>query len=104
MLGSKRYHVKFRKSARKEFLRLPTRIQDRIVEALSFLAENPFTDLLQVKELRGSERLYRIRLGDCRVVYTVESFELVVIVVKIGHRRERTARGDRNGAKRAALP
>ena len=88
MPGNKRYQVKFRKSARKEFLQLPTRIQDKIVEALSFLAENPFTELLQIKKLRGPERLYRIRFGDYRLLYTVESFELVLIVIKIGHRRE----------------
>jgi mRNA interferase RelE/StbE len=88
MSGTRRYQIKFRKSARKEFLQLPTRIQDKIVEALSFLAENPFTDLLQFRKLRGQERLYRIRLGDYRVVYSVESSELVVVVIKIGHRRE----------------
>ena len=62
MPGKKRYQVKFRKSARKEFLQLPTKIQDKIVEALSFLAENPFTELLQIKKLRGPEKLYRIRI------------------------------------------
>ena len=78
MPGNKRYQVKFCKTARKEFLQLSTRIQDKIVEALSFLAENPFTELLQIKKLRGPERLYRIRFGDYRLLYTVESFELVV--------------------------
>ncbi len=88
MPGKKRYQVKFRKSARKEFLQLPTRIQDKIVEALSFLAENPFTELLQIKKLRGPEKLYRIRIGDYRLIYVVASLELVVIVIKIGHRKE----------------
>ena len=88
MPGNKRYQVKFRKSARKEFLQLPTRVQDKIIEALSFLAENPFTKLLQIKKLRAPEQLYRIRIGDYRLLYSVESFELVVIVIKIGHRRE----------------
>ena len=66
MPGKKRYRVQFRRSARKEFLQLPARIQDKIVEALSFLAENPFTGLLQIKKLRGREKLYRIRIGDYR--------------------------------------
>ena len=88
MPGEKRYQVKFRKSARKEFLQLPARIQDKIAEALSFLAENPFTGLLQIKKLRGPEKLYRIRIGDYRLIYVVESFELIVIVIKIGHRKE----------------
>jgi mRNA interferase RelE/StbE len=88
MASGKRYQVKFRKSARKEFLQLPTRIQDRVLEALSFLSENPFSELLLVKKLKGPDKLFRIRIGDYRLIYTVESFELVVIVIKIGHRRE----------------
>ena len=88
MPGEKRYRVRFRSSARKEFLDLPVGIQDRIVEALSFLSENPYTDLLRIKKLRGPEKLYRIRIGDYRLVYTVELSELIVIVVKIGHRGE----------------
>jgi len=88
MAGDKRYRVRFRRSARKEFLDLPVRIQDKIVEALSFLSENPYTDLLRIKKPRGPEKLYRIRIADYRLVYTVESSELIVIVVKIGHRGE----------------
>ncbi len=88
MPGKKRYRVQFRRSARKEFLQLPARIQDKIVEALSFLAENPFTGLLQIKKLKGREKLYRIRIDDYRLIYVVESFELIVIVIKIGHRKE----------------
>ena len=88
MTLSGRYQVKFTKSARKEFQRLPKRIQARVVEALSFLAGNPYSELLQIKKLRGVDELYRIRIGDYRLVYTIEAEELIVILVKIGHRRE----------------
>ena len=88
MTLSGRYQVKFTKSARKEFQRLPKRIQGRVVEALSFLAGNPYSELLQIKKLRGVDELYRIRIGDYRLVYTVEAKELIVILVKIGHRQE----------------
>ena len=88
MTSSGRYQVKFTKSARKEFQRLPNRIQGKVVEALSFLAGNPYSELLQIKKLRGVDELYRIRIGDYRLVYTVEAKELIVILVKIGHRQE----------------
>ena len=88
MPGEKRHQVLFRKSARKEFLDLPIQIQDRVIEALSFLSESPYTSLLPIKKLKGPEKLYRIRIGDYRLVYAVESSQLIVIVVKIGHRRE----------------
>ena len=85
---SKRYSISFVKSARQEFLRLPRAIQDRVLEALSFLAENPFSQLLQIKKLKGRDKLFRIRIADYRVVYTVQSEKLIVIIVKVGHRRE----------------
>ena len=88
MTSSGRYQIKFTDSARKEFQRLPDKIQGRVVEALSFLAENPFSDLLRIKKLSGVDELYRIRIGDYRLVYTVEAAELILILIKIGHRRE----------------
>ncbi len=83
-----RYRVEFAKSARKEFDRLPSRVQDRMLEALAVLSENPYSELLRIKKLRGADALYRIRIGDYRVVYEVRRDRLVVIVIKIGHRGE----------------
>ena len=82
------YTVKFAKSAKKEFNKLPNKIQDRIVEALKLLSVNPFSELLKIKKLKGPAELYRIRIGDYRLVYEVQNNELIVQVVKIGHRRE----------------
>ena len=39
------------------------------------------------KKLRGSE-LWRVRVGDYRVLYSIEEVRLLVLVIKIGHRRE----------------
>jgi mRNA interferase RelE/StbE len=56
--------------------------------ALTFLSQNPFSEVLQVKKLRGEENLYRIRLGDYRLVYEVRRKEILVLVIKIGHRSD----------------
>lgn len=82
------YRIEFKKSARKEFDRLPRKVQERVVEALKFLSESPFSDLLNIKKIKGEESLYRIRIGDYRLVYEVQTAVLLVIVIKIGHRRE----------------
>lgn len=82
------YTVKFAKSAKKEFSKLPARIQDRVIEALEVLAINPHSELLKIKKLKGRNELCRIRIGDYRLVYAIEKSELIVLVVKIGHRRE----------------
>ncbi len=82
------YRVEFTKSAKKEFDKIPTKMQDKMVEALSLLAQNPYSELLKVKKLKGAEALYRIRLGDYRIVYEIRNGQLVILVIKIGHRRE----------------
>lgn len=40
------------------------------------------------KKLRGESDLWRVRVGDYRILYSIEEARLVVLVVKIGHRRE----------------
>lgn len=82
------YRVEFAKSAKREFDRLPADMQGKVAEALAFLSGNPFSDLLRIKKLKGAPSLYRIRIGDWRIVYEVRRGLLVVVVIKIGHRRE----------------
>ena len=78
------YSVQFVKSAQKEFDRLPEKLQSKTAEALTLLSQNPYSELLKVKKLKGTGELYRIRLGDYRVVYEI----LIVVVIKIGHRSD----------------
>lgn len=82
------YRVELTRSAKKEFDRLAGNIQERCLEAFGFLASNPFSEVLNVKKLRGSEPLYRVRIGDYRIVYEIQNKVLVVIVIKIGHRSD----------------
>jgi mRNA interferase RelE/StbE len=60
-------------------------IQRRIVAKIEMLQDNP-RPAWAVK-LTGHEA-YRIRIGDYRVIYAIESERLIVLVVEIGHRRE----------------
>lgn len=87
-MTSSPYEIVFKKSALKEFQSLPRQVQIRVLDACQLLAINPYTDLLSIKKLRASDSLYRLRLGDYRIVYSVEGKVLKVIVIKIGHRRE----------------
>lgn len=82
------YRVELTKSAKKEFDSLPTKLQGKVVEALKFLSENPFSELLRIKKLKGAPSLYRIRIGDYRIVYEVRNEVLLVLVIKIGHRKD----------------
>ena len=78
------YRVAFERAAEKELLALPTLVRERIVSALKKLARDPFA-AASVKSLKGG--IYRLRVGDYRVLYSSKNETLVVLAVKVGHRR-----------------
>lgn len=80
------YSLGFSKKAEKQFLALPQSVQERLVLPINALVENPRPP--KVKKLVGEENLYRIRVGDYRIVYQVDDQLLLVLVLKIGHRSE----------------
>jgi len=85
---AKPYLVVFKKSAVKELQALPQKIQQRILDAVNLLSLNPYTEILQIKKLKGADDLYRIRVQDYRIIYSLEKQILKVAIIKIGHRRE----------------
>lgn len=85
---AERYRVEFVKSARKEFSRLPKKIQEKVLEAISFLKQNPLSELLNIKKIKGEEDLYHVRLGDYRMVYAIKDEVLLIVIIKIGHRKD----------------
>ncbi len=50
------------------------------------LAANPFPS--KSKKLAALDELYRVRVGDFRLIYNVENNELIVVVISVGHRRD----------------
>lgn len=79
------YSIQIKASAQKALDKVAKAERLRIVDAIDRLAENPEIGKLLQGELSG---LRRIRVGDYRVVYVVERDALLVLVVRIGHRRE----------------
>lgn len=80
------YRIQFAPSARKQFERLPRAIQRRITGRIDDLASNPRPH--GSIKLEGEDDLYRIRVGRYRVLYSIHDDELIVIVVRVGHRRD----------------
>ncbi len=81
------YTVKVKKKPEK-FLRLLTdkSLFRRLQEAINALASNPRPpDCLK---MQGGEGLYRVQVGDYRIVYQIQDVVLVVLVVQIGNRRD----------------
>jgi mRNA interferase RelE/StbE len=81
------YRVDLVPSAQRELVDIPLRDRKRIDERILALASNPRPS--GVKALQGQKgTYYRLRVGDYRIVYQVQDKALIVLVVKIGHRRE----------------
>jgi mRNA interferase RelE/StbE len=82
------YTAEFTLSAAKEFKLLPENIRGKTLEVIHFLSVNPYSEFLKVKKIKGHNSLYRIRISDYRLVYEVKNKTLLIIVIKIGHRKE----------------
>lgn len=80
------YEVRLARRARRSLESLERREQQRIRAALDLLAANPRPP--NCVALRGEDSVYRVRVGDYRIVYEVIDDVLLVHVVRIGHRRE----------------
>jgi mRNA interferase RelE/StbE len=81
-----RYTVFFKPSADKALARLPKTVQKRIVAAVEELQENPRP--MSCVKLEGEDDLWRIRVGDYRVIYTIRDDELTVLVLRVAHRKD----------------
>jgi len=80
------YSILLAPPAERQLKALAEPIQKRIVKHLRRLTANPRPQ--GVKKLAGEDDLYRIREGDHRIIYTIRDKELIVLVVKIGDRKE----------------
>ena len=81
-----KYKVLIARSAEKQLRKLPDKIRDRLAREIVQLGDDPFP--FGSKKLSGTESSYRIRIGDYRVIYEIEYREVIVLVLKIGHRKD----------------
>jgi mRNA interferase RelE/StbE len=81
-----KYRILIKPSAVKEIEAIsPKKDRQRIVGSISKLANNPRPP--GCEKLSGQEK-YRIRQGRYRIVYSIEDQDLIVYVVKVGHRKD----------------
>ena len=79
------YQIEFLRTARKELSKLPPDIQKRISEKIEQLKLNPYPS--GVKALKNGGGRLRLRVGEYRIIYRIENDCLVIIIIKVGHRR-----------------
>lgn len=75
------YKVVLKKRAKKFIDRLPQTERKRLVSAIELLPKGE-----NIKPLKGYENLFRLRVGDYRVIYTIDNGELTIMVIDAGSR------------------
>ena len=79
------YSIRIRNSARRELAQLPREARERVIAAIDALGEQPLAGSPLKGGLRG---LRRQRVGEYRILYELLDDELVILVVRVAHRRE----------------
>ena len=79
------YSVRIKRSAARELASIPQPARTRAVHAIDILREQPLAGSTLKGGLRG---LRRLRVGDYRIVYELLDAKLVVLVVRVAHRRD----------------
>lgn len=80
------YTIEFEKSALKDLKKLPRKVVTVLWNEIDSLKSNPRPH--GCKKLKGTDNLYRIRSGDYRVIYQVQDRVLIVLVIRIGDRKD----------------
>lgn len=81
-----KYTIDITPSARKELAKIQHQEAKKLVAAIYKLPSNPFPP--GYKKLRANENKYRIRVGNYRVIYAIENQVLIILILKIGHRKD----------------
>jgi mRNA interferase RelE/StbE len=76
----KTYKIVFGKKAAKFFSNQPKDQQKRLAAGISNLPKG------DTKQLKGYKGFYRLRVGECRVIYTIKHDELIIAILTIGNR------------------
>jgi mRNA interferase RelE/StbE len=79
------YDIYLKKSAERELQNLPATLHDRVIKRLMMLKENPRPN--DIKKIHGREG-FRIRVGEYRVLYTINDSRKTVEVFSVAHRKE----------------
>lgn len=76
--------IEYSDSARKFLLKSDKALSKNIVTKIEQLSTSP--DQVQIKKLRTKENLYRIRVGDYRIIF--QNFKDTILIISIGHRKD----------------
>ena len=79
-----KYNIRVKKSVEKDILSYGKQTRNRLLKAISKLKQNPY---LKSKNLSATDHLYRTRVGKYRIIYEIIKKDSIIMVYKIGHRK-----------------
>jgi len=80
-----KYSLHFKKSVAKDLRTIPKKDVKRIIQCIESLQDDPRAE--RCLKLIGSD-CYRVRQGKYRIIYEIQDQQLIILVIKIAHRRE----------------
>ena len=81
-----KYKVQLKRSVIKTLKSLPQKEVKKIAKKIDSLEQNPVPK--DSKKLKGEKDLYRVRVGDYRILYFFQNLHLTVLVIRVGHRKD----------------
>ena len=78
------YEIEISRTAEKQLRKLPRLDRERVARKMSSLARDPYPH--GTRKLAGYEDVYRVRVGHWRILYSVGTKTLIIIILKVGHR------------------
>lgn len=87
-LAKTKWIITFKTSAFREYKKLDKKNRLKINEILEMLQINPLGEALKIKKIQNKRNCYRIRTGDYRVIYSIQKNQLIVEIIRLGHRKD----------------
>jgi len=80
------YKVEIKKSAQKEIRKLPQSVRMKIIQKINKLYSEPMP--VGAEKIKGYDNRYRLRQGDYRILYSIFKDRLVIMIVRVQHRKD----------------
>ena len=81
-----RRKIEISRTAERQLKKLSRGDQERVIRAILALADDPHPT--GSRKLSGYDDVFRIRVGQYRILYSVATSTLIVVILKVGHRRD----------------
>ena len=81
-----RYRLEISRTAERQLRKLPADARRRVARAMIALGDDPWPP--GSRKLTGHEDVFRIRVGVYRIIYSVSGRTLVIVILKVGHRKD----------------